>query len=120
MQSRCTGQFQQMRTMSLCDRWVGGFKFFYFFCKISLQPPYSQVCMSICGLKPKPLDPFPDMPTSMIITDRNVEWAGLVAKGLPTSASNILSALFEHAATLKILRLFLMGRDRGLLTCASA
>jgi esterase/lipase superfamily enzyme len=38
-----------------------------------------------------------------------------VTTALPQSASNIHSAVFEHAATLKILRLLLMGRDRNLL-----
>ena len=35
---------------------------------------------------------------------------------LPKSATNIHSAVFDNAATLKVLRLLLMGRDRGLLT----
>ena len=35
---------------------------------------------------------------------------------LPKSAANIHSAVFDNAATLKVLRLLLMGRDRELLT----
>ena len=36
-----------------------------------------------------------------------------VSKILPKNATNIHSAVFEHAATLKVLRLLLTGRDRG-------
>ena len=43
-----------------------------------------------------------------------------VTDDLPKTASNIHSAVFEHAATLKILRQLLMGRDRGLLTSGPA
>lgn len=39
-----------------------------------------------------------------------------VTKILPNNASNIHSAVFEHAATLDILRQLLVGRDRGLIS----
>ncbi len=39
---------------------------------------------------------------------------------LPNKAGNIHSAVFEQAATLKLLRLVLIGRDRGLLSSGSS
>lgn len=42
-----------------------------------------------------------------------------VTNVLPKNAKNIHSAVFDNAATLKTLRLLLIGRDRGLLTSAS-
>lgn len=38
-----------------------------------------------------------------------------VTSAIPSKAGNIHSAVFEHAATLEILRLVLIGRDRGLI-----
>lgn len=38
-----------------------------------------------------------------------------VTSAIPPKAGNIHSAVFEHAATLEILRLVLIGRDRGLI-----
>jgi esterase/lipase superfamily enzyme len=53
------------------------------------------------------------------LADRDAVYDNLfdldVSSILPKNATNIHSAVFEHAATLKILRLLLMGRDRGFL-----